>query len=152
MTDKVLNFVEKRKENVEQKRRSFERVLFQNFLGAYSVIDQAGTIYPIELVDISHDGCLFQIPWEPSRDAKIDNDTEITMRMYFTKQSYTPVVVNVKYGKEHLGKDGNTYMQYGCEFDKSLPSFKVMSNFIEFMYSFAEHSAIDRGDQKAFFY
>lgn len=152
MTDKVLDFIEKRKENVEAKRRNFERILFQNFLGAYSVIDQGGVIFPISLVDVSHDGCLFEVPWNASRDSKFEEGLEISMRMYFTKASYVPVVVNVKYGREHIGKDGNTYMQYGCEFDQSLPSFQVMNNFIDFMYSFAEHSAIDRGDQKVFFY
>ncbi len=151
MTDKVLDFVEKRKENVELKRRNFERILFQNFLGAYSVIDQSGVIYPIDLVDISNEGCLFQIPWDASRDSKFEQDTEISMRMYFTNESYVPVIVNVKYGREYIGRDGNTYMQYGCEFDQSLPSFTAMKSFIEFMYSFAEHSAIDKGDRKVYF-
>ena len=87
MTDKVLDFVGKRKETVEKKRRSFERLLFQNFLGAYSVIHEADSIYPVTLVDISNDGCLFQVPWDAKRNKKIDIETELTLRMYFTKKS-----------------------------------------------------------------
>lgn len=151
MADKLLDFVEKRKENVEKKRRSFERILFQNFLGAYSVINENGTIYPVTLVDISQDGCLFQVPWNPGRDKKFADDLELSMRMYFTKKSYIPVILKVKYGKESIGEDGRTYMHYGCEFDKSMSSFEAMSNFINFLYSFAEHSSIDKGDQKVYF-
>ena len=152
MADKVLDFNTKRTENIEKKRRSFERLLFQNFLGAYMAIDQEGTNYPVTLVDISNDGCLFQVPWDFKNDKKLAEGTEIKMRMYFTKGSYIPVVVNIKYGNETIGKDGNTYMSYGCEFDKSLPSFAAMENFIQFLYTFAEHSALDKGDAKAFFY
>jgi hypothetical protein len=151
MTDKVLDFIGKRKENIEVKRRSFERILFQNFLGAYTVIDKEGTVYPVTLVDISQEGCLFQVPWNVKADEKFAEKTEITMRMYFTKQSYIPVIVNVKYGNEFIGKDGQTYMHYGCEFDTSMPSFKAMESFISFMYDFAEHSAFDRNTEKSFF-
>ena len=151
MTDKVLDFVGKRKESIEKKRRSFERILFNNFLGAYSVLDQGGTIYPISLVDISYDGCLFQIPWDHRHDKKLQVGSEINIRMYFTKQSFVPAVLKIRYGNEAIGKDGMTYMQYGCEFDKSMPSFEALQSFIDFLYKFAEHSAIDKGDTKVFF-
>lgn len=151
MSDKVLDFVTKRKENIEEKRRTFERILFSNFLGAYTVINHNGGIYPVDLVDISHDGCLFQIPWNFKEDQKLPMDLELNMRIYFTKHSYIPAILNIKYGKEHIDKDGNTYMQYGCEFDKSYPSFEALESFIKFLYSFAEHSSIDRGDTKVYF-
>jgi len=86
MTDKVLNFVEKRKETIEKKRRSFERLMFQNVLGCYSVMDSNGLIQPVTLVDISHTGCLFQVPWNVKNDAKLTAGTELTLRMYFTKK------------------------------------------------------------------
>jgi hypothetical protein len=59
--------------------------------------------------------------------------------------------MNVRHGKEVLGSDGITYMQYGCEFDKSVASFEAMQSFIDFIYRFAEHSAIDKGDTKVYF-
>lgn len=151
MSDKLLDFVGKRQENIEKKRRSFERILFQNFLGAYTVLDKEGTVYPITLVDISKDGCLFQIPWDGKRDEKFPKGTEIPLRMYFTKQSFIPVSVNVVYGKEFIDKDGQTYMHYGCEFDKTTSSFEAMNSFVQFLYHFAEHSTIDKGETKVFF-
>ncbi len=149
--DKILDFVGKRKESIEAKRRTFERVLFENFLGAYTVIDNAGSIYPVTLVDISREGCLFQIPWNFKKDTKFESDKEITLRVYFTQHSFIPAIVNVKYGKEFIEKDGSAYMRYGCEFDRSMPSFEALESFIEFMYKFAEHSSLDKGDSRVFF-
>lgn len=151
MADKVLDFNAKREENIENKRRQFERILFNNFLGAYTVVDQGGTIYPVSLVDVSREGCLFQVPWNMDRDTKIAEGTEITMRMYFTKKSFIPVVMEIKRGREHVDEDGQIYMQYGAEFDTSMPSFQAVKSFIDFMYKFAEHSSLDKGSQKVFF-
>lgn len=147
---KVLDFNKKKAETIEQKRRAFNRIVFQNFLGAYSVIDDNGSIYPVTMVDIAGDGCSFQVPWTP-KDKKLPQDFEVSMRMYFTDKSYIPVIMNVRHSKEVVGKDGNTYMQYGCEFDKSVPTFEAMQSFIDFIYKFAEHSAIDKGDTKVYF-
>ena len=151
MADKLLDFVGKRKENIEKKRRNFERMLFQNFLGAYSVIDDNGSIYPVKLIDLSHDGCLFQVPWDVRKDKKFAIDTELTLRMYFTKQSFVPVVVKLRHGTEFIDDNGATFMHYGCEFDKSLPGFEAMEHFINFMYKFAELSTVDRTENKVYF-
>ncbi len=75
---------------------------------------------------------------------------EIPLRIYFTKQSFILVRIKVKHGQEHQEGD-RSFMRYGCVFDKSLTSFAVLNNFIEFLYSFAEHSSIDRNDAKVFF-
>lgn len=151
MADSVLDFTEKRKENIEKKRRQFERVLFNNFLGAYTVVDQGGSIYPVSLVDISRDGCLFQVPWNIEKDTKFEKDHELTMRIYFTKESFIPVVMNIKYSREFVDEDGLVYMQYGSEFDSSMPSFQAIESFIDFMYKFAEHSSQDKGSRKVYF-
>lgn len=147
---KVLDFNKKKAETVEQKRRAFNRVVFQNFLGAYSVISDNGAIYPVTMVDIAGDGCAFQVPFK-NGDKKMASGTEVNMRMYFTDSSYIPVIMNIRHGKEVRGTDGLTYMQYGCEFDKSHSSFEAMQSFIDFIYKFAEHSAIDKGDTKVYF-
>jgi len=148
---KVLDFNKKKADTIEQKRRAFNRVVFENFLGAYSVIDSGGAIYPVTMVDIAGDGCAFQVPWNSKKDKKLSKGTEVHMRMYFTKHSYIPVILQVRHTKEVVGDDGMTYLQYGCEFDKTVPTFEALQSFIDFVYKFAEHSAIDKGDTKVYF-
>jgi hypothetical protein len=148
---KVLDFNKKKADTIEQKRRAFNRIVFQNFLGAYSVVDDNGSIYPVTLVDIAGDGCSFQVPWNSAKDKKLPQNFEVNMRMYFTNASYIPVIMNVRHAKEVLDQYGNSQMQYGCEFDKSVPTFEAMQSFIDFIYKFAEYSAVDKGDTKVFF-
>ncbi|MGK0367550.1 MAG: hypothetical protein ACI9QD_000687 [Thermoproteota archaeon] len=148
---KVLNFKEKRDEKIEAKRRNFERVLFQDFLGCYSVIDEYGTNFPVKLVDLSNEGCMFQVPWSKNNEKKFQLDKDITLRVYFTEGSFIPVVVSVKHGKKWTDPSGNVFMRYGGEFDQKLPSFKAMQSFINFIYEYAEFSCVDQGENKVYF-
>lgn len=148
---KVLNLQDKRKESVEKKRRNFERMLFDDFLGCYGVIDEHGTTFPVELVDISHDGCMFQTPVSKSAQAKFKKGSDLTLRIYFTKNSYIPVVVNIRHMSEHTDESNRTFLRYGCEFDKTLSSFKALETFIHFIYQYAEVSSFDKEQHKVYF-
>jgi len=147
----VINFKQKREESIEEKRRSFERVVFKNFMGTYSVVDEEeGSVYPIELVDISHDGCLFQVPWNKNNSKHFSEDKDVTLRMYFTEKSYIPVVLTIRHAHEYIDRTG-TYMRYGGQFDKETSSLEVVRSFVDFINKFAEHSIVDKGDSKVYF-
>lgn len=151
MSNDVINFQEKRKQSIEKKRRTFERVMFENFLGCYSVIDNNGSIYSIDIIDISETGLLFQVPWNENNDKKFEKGKDLTLRLYFTKESYLPAFVNVKYGTEFVDDRGNSFMRYGCEFDSENQTFEALEAFINFIYKFAEHSSVDKGDNRVYF-
>lgn len=148
---KVIDFESKRQESIEKRKRSFERVLFSEFLGSYAEIDQNGTKFDVTMVDISRDGCLFQIPFsETSRNHFKDKD-EVTVRVYFTKDDFLPLSVSIKHFNEYIDERGEACLRFGGEFDKSLPSFQAFKPFIEFIYKFAEYSCIDKGESKVYF-
>jgi hypothetical protein len=148
---KVVDFNAKRKESIEQKRRTFERVVFQEFLGVYSVVDDQGSGYPIKLVDISGDGCQFQLPFSLKAKNQFKSGTEVTLKLYFSKGSYLPAVVTVRHATEYIDKDGDAWLRLGGDFDTTLPSFKALSSFIDFIYQYAEFSCIDKGESKVYF-
>ena len=147
--NKILNFNQKRQLNIERKRRNFERVFFQNFLGAYATIEQAGVIAPIDILDISKEGLLFKSP-TGSRSTSLCVNDEVTIRLYFTKDNYIPVILKVVRTK-NTKEAGELFTEYGCTFDKTIPTFNALSCFIDFIYSFAEHSSVDKGDSKVYF-
>ena len=147
----LIDFVQKRQESIERKRRNFERIMFQNFLGCYSVIDRHSGPSPIRIVDISETGMLFQVPWNPHCDQKFETDQELTIRLYFTKDSYILAIVKVKYTSQHTDKAGNKTMRYGCELDQSNQTFEALKSFIDFIYKFAEHCSEDKGENKTYF-
>jgi hypothetical protein len=148
---KVVDFAEKRKKNIEQKRRTFERVVFQEFLGVYTVIDDQGAGFPIKLLDISKDGCQFQVPFSLKAKNQFKSGTEVTLKLYFTKGSYLPALVTVRHATEYIDQQGDAWLRLGGDFDTAIPSFKALASFIDFIYQYAEYSCLDKGDQKVFF-
>ena len=148
---KVVDFSEKRKQSIEQKRRTFERVVFQEFLGVYTVIDDQGAGFPIKLLDISGEGCQFQVPFSLKAKNQFKSGTELTLKFFFTKGTYIPAVVTVRHASEYIDKDGDAWLRLGSEFDTSLPSFQALASFINFIYQYAEFSCIDKGESKVFF-
>ncbi len=152
MSDKkVVDFNKKRQETIEQKRRSFERVVFQEFLGVYSVVDDQGSSFPIKLVDISGDGCQFQLPFSLKAKNQFKAGTEVTLKLFFTKGTYIPAVVTVRHASEYVDQQGDAWLRLGGEFDTSLPSFTALSHFIQFIYQYAEFSCVDKGESKVYF-
>lgn len=148
--NKVLSFNDKREENIERKRRNFERILFNNLLGVYSVIDQAGVVFPIEMIDISYDGMSFRVP-RGAIGSTFKKEDDLTLRMYFMKDTFVPVLTNIKWSKDMKGEDGEIYLEYGVKFDKSVPTFEALRPFIEFLYKFAELSTEDKGKSKVYY-
>lgn len=147
----VIDFQAKRLSSIEKRKRSFERVLFSEFLGSYAEIDENGTKFDVQLVDISRDGCLFEIPFSESSRNFFKNKDEVTLRVYFTKDDFLPLSINVRHFNEHIGERGEAWLRFGGEFDKSLPSFQAFEPFIEFIYKFAEYSCVDKGESKVYF-
>lgn len=150
MSKKVIDFTARRNEKVEQKRRNIERVVLNDILGCYSVIDDSGSHYPVKLIDVSGDGCLFEIPERDNSPQYFKKNKEIALRFYFTESTFLPIVANIKHMSEHR-ENNKDYVRIGCEFDKSLPSFAAMEKFVEFLYKFAEFSSQDKGDLKVYF-
>jgi hypothetical protein len=148
---KVVDFNQKRRESIEQKRRTFERVVFQEFLGVYTVLDDKGSSFPIKLIDISKEGCQFQVPFSEKARHQFKSGIEVTLKLFFTKGSYLPAVVTIRHTSVYVDKDGQEWLRLGGEFDTSLPSFTALSHFISFIYEYAEFSCLDRGESKVFF-
>ncbi|MES2527304.1 MAG: PilZ domain-containing protein [Bdellovibrionota bacterium] len=153
MSDKkVVDFNEVRKKSIEQKRRTFERVVFQDFLGVETVVDDQGSGFPIKFIDISKDGCKLQLPFTLKAKNQFVSGKEITLKLFFTKGTYLPAVVTIRHASEYIDRDGNAWLQLGGVFDTTLPSYKALASFTEFMYQYAEYSCVDKGEQKVLFF
>ena len=148
---KVVDFGKKRAEAIEQKRRTFERVVFQEFLGVYTVVDDQGSGFPIKLIDVSADGCQLQLPFSLKAKNQFKAGTEVTLKLFFTKGSFLPAVVTVRHASEYVDQQGDAWLRLGGEFDTSLPSFQALSHFISFIYQYAEFSCLDKGESKVYF-
>ncbi len=151
MAGKILDFVQKRKDLIEEKRQGFERIMFKNILGAYAVLEDKGDIFPINLVDISYNGCGFELPFSAKARKKFEKGASLKVRMYFTKNSFILTIVKVMYATEIIDLNKKKMIRLGCEFDKSISSYSALNSFIDFLYKFAKLSTHDEGTSKTFF-
>ena len=105
----------------------------------------------MQFLDISHDGCQFQIPYTKGAEKYFSQGADITVRMHFTQDEFLPVSLTIRHAQEYIDTDGKAYWRYGGEFDKSLPSFQALAPFIDFIYKYAEFSSSNRGESKVYF-
>src|SRR5258708_724935 len=90
--DKIVDLADYRKNKNEERRREYERVLFNRILGVYSFAEKTG-LHHVEVVDISYSGIKFR---EERPEQPLQVSQKIALRFYFTPSSYLRLVVDVK--------------------------------------------------------
>src|SRR5271163_279464 len=90
--EKIVDLNDYRKNRTEERRREYERVLFNRILGVYSFAEKTG-LHHVEVVDISYSGIKFREE-KPEQPLKVGQ--KIALRFYFTPSSYLRLVVEVK--------------------------------------------------------
>lgn len=148
--NKVIDFGSARKAKIEERRRRYERVLFQKVLGAYVVAEGEG-LKAVELVDLSLDGLSFQLPISSKNLEGITQGQEVIFRFYFSEDSYIPVGVKVMNQRPCL-ENGQKYVRFGCAIDTTMKSYGTYRSFVEFLSNYAEAAQQDTGDLKLFYF
>lgn len=136
--EKIVDLADYRKNKSEERRREYERVLFNRILGVYSFAEKTGLNH-VEVVDISYSGIKFREdrPEHPLKPAQ-----KIALRFYFTPSSYLRLVVEVK-RVTPFTEEEREGLEYGCELDKNTKSYEVIKQLISFMYKYAEFACED---------
>jgi hypothetical protein len=143
---KVVDLSDYRKQKTEEKRREYERVLFNRVLGVYSFAEKAG-LHHVEVVDMSFSGLKFV---EEKPDPPLQVGQKIALRFYFTPSTYLRLVVEVKRVVPLV--DGKKRgLEYGCELDKSTRSYEVIRQLIQFMYKYSEVACQDENPPMIWF-
>src|SRR5437016_5456810 len=112
--DKIVDLTNYRKNKSEERRRAYERVLFNRILGVYSFAEKTG-LHHVEVIDISFSGIKFREE-KPELPLKVGH--KIALRFYFTPGSYLRLVVDVKRATPFKEED-RAGLEYGCELDKT---------------------------------
>ena len=120
-------------------KREYERVLFNEFLGIYTIIETKG-LRKVKLIDISTTGCRF----ETGKDnGKLQVGDEWAFRFYFTKDTYLPALLRIKHRYDSESEEED-YIGYGAAFDGTLTTYPCLRNFIEIIYCYATHAIEDK--------
>lgn len=146
---KLVDFNEIRAQKIDEKRRKTERIFFKHLLGVYCVTGSS-QMRPIELIDISEDGCSFQVPFDGNRPWPNDLAQEIPIRMYFSQDTYLLVHFRIENSRPCID-NGSRYIRYGCSVDKELTNYPAYQQFVRFLKLYSEHAHKDTGDVTIFY-
>lgn len=142
----VIDLMAYRKNKNDQRRREYERVLFNRILGVYSFAEKAG-LHHVEIVDMSLSGIRFREE-KPEQPYRVGD--KVSLRFYFTPSSYLKVIATVKRAAP-FEEDGISGIEYGCVLDRETKSYKVVSKLITFMEDYIETACQDPQPPAIFF-
>ncbi|MFZ9594713.1 MAG: PilZ domain-containing protein [Bdellovibrionia bacterium] len=145
---RVVDFNEVREKKLEQKRRRTERILFRNLVAVYSV-GKDSKPYPVDLIELSEDGCSFQVPLDPTSENPIKND-EIPLRIYFSQDTYLEIFVKIVNARPSIENNVRT-IRYGCQVDQSIKAYQAYQLFVRFLKQYALFAHRDLGKASAFY-
>lgn len=144
----VVDFEKAREQRLDEKRRKAERIFFKHLLSVYCVVGES-QMRPIELIEVSEDGCSFQVPFDP-KDPWPNRADDMPIRLYFSQDTYIPIHLKVVNSKPCIDK-GVRYIRFGCAVDKSLSSYPAYEQFVKFLKLYSEHAHKDMGDVTVFY-
>lgn len=143
----VISLNSVREEKIEEKRRTYERVVFRSNFGVYASLPK-DALQAVEVVDISEGGMLFQVP--ESSEFRLDVDQVISIKFYFSPDAFIAIDVKVVRSFTAL-ENGRAVHRYGCLMDKSMQSYAAIFHLVQFITKCAEHGHKDDGRHKIFY-
>jgi hypothetical protein len=145
---RVIDFNEVRTQKLEEKRRTTERIFFKHLLNVYSVVS-TDQMVPIEFIDLSEEGCSFQIPYDAEKPWPTSAN-DIPLRVYFSQDTYLEIRVTVQNSRPSI-ENNRRYVRFGCSVDKSTASYAAYLQFVRFLKLYSEHAHKDMGDVSIFY-
>ncbi|HUP56863.1 MAG TPA: hypothetical protein VM598_05375 [Bdellovibrionota bacterium] len=147
-SSQVIDFAAVREQKLEEKRKSTERILFRHLLSVFSVVGDS-TMCPIELIDVSEEGCSFQIPFNPKKPWPSDM-SDIPLRLYFSQDTFLEIHAKIQNSSPSI-ENGTRYTRFGCRIDQTRSSFVAFQQFVRFLKSYSQLAQKDSGDITVFY-
>ncbi|OFZ78388.1 MAG: hypothetical protein A2583_13945 [Bdellovibrionales bacterium RIFOXYD1_FULL_53_11] len=147
-SEHVVDFNAARAQRMDEKRRNAERIFFNNLLSVYCVTG-GDKLRPVEIIEVSEDGCSFRVPFDAANPWPSDAEN-IPLRLYFSQDTYLQVHVNIANSRPSI-ESGKRFVRYGCEIDKGVTSYPAYQQFVKFLKLYSEHAHKDMGDLTVFY-
>lgn len=145
----VVDFNQAREQKLEEKRRKNERIFFNQLLGVYTVVGD-GKIMPIELIDVSEDGCSFQVSFNANNPWPRNGTEDIPLRLYFSQDTYLEIRVRVQNSRPFIDDRGR-FTRFGCSVDTTTSAYPAYQQFVKFLKLYSEAAHKDLGGATVFY-
>ena len=140
-TDRIIDFGKVRQEKLEEKRKDTERVFFNNLINVCTLTNNSHP-RPIDLIDVSEEGCSFQIPYD-QKNIWSESADEIPIRLYFSQNTYLEIHVKIQNSTPCIDKNSR-YIRFGCTVAKELSSYNTYQTFVRFLKLYSENAHTER--------
>jgi hypothetical protein len=91
------------------------------------------------LVDISEEGCAFQLPNDFSELEPHNQGQMMPLRLYFGHTLYLEILVIIK-NMNHLIMNQKRYVRAGCQVEKTTQTYPAYQHFVKFLKLYSEVS------------
>ncbi len=135
---KVVDLIKYRKNKNDERRREYERTLFNRLLGVYSFVE-TDKLRQVEIIDLSLNGIKFR---EEYNQKRFEPREKINIRFYCTPSSFLKVIATIKRLNEKI-ENGKKYIEYGCEIDNKTKSYEALKQLVCFMQKYSEIACPD---------
>jgi hypothetical protein len=149
---KVIDLSTIRAQRNNDNRRTVERFFLQHMIDAYCEVGGGHQQLPIEIVEVSENGCSFRISPDKAKTLPRDGKgaiAPIAARLYFSRDSYLRIGLHVVNSTPEITSGGNT-LRFGCRVDEAFASTEAYRQFVLFMEQFAKHCSRDSKQVSAF--
>lgn len=147
-TQHIIDFGQARAQKMEEKRRTTERIFFKHLLSVYTVVGDK-SMCGIEFIDVSEEGCSFQIPYDADKPWPKDSK-DVPLRVYFSQDTFLEIRAQIQNSRPSI-ENNRRYVRFGCTIDKTTSSYAAYQQFVRFLRLYSEHSHKDNGDVRVFY-
>jgi hypothetical protein len=147
-SNNLVQLEEVRKSRQDEDRRSYQRVLFNNVLNAYTVIEEKGLL-EVKLLDISESGIRFGMTPEYG---KFKKNEKLAFRLYFSQNDYLPITIKVVRRQLVQSATESDFVEYGCKMLGVESEIRAcIGDLVHFIKRYTAVAKNDHGDRQVFF-
>ncbi len=137
----LIDLAQIRAQRNTENRRGMERFLIQQLVDVYCE-QKNGDIFPIRLHEVSETGCSFSISDAVLSMLSVEND-QLAVRIYFSKDSYLRVGLDVLRIDAEIGTGGRTAKRVACKLDTGFASYEAYKQFVRFVAAYSQFGKQD---------
>jgi hypothetical protein len=135
----VVDIVQKRKEMIQDERRSVKRTILTEFIGVHTVVPGAG-LQKCALHDISVNGVAFDLS---KKQGCFQVGEQVALRVYLNHKTYFSFLVKVR--SQRFVAEEDVY-RHGAAMVQGSFNQEAIEHFIRFIESVSASLKTDRGD------
>lgn len=145
----IVSLEKVREKKLEEKKRKNERIFFHSSVSV-TCVDSVQQEQEVQVLDISTEGCAFQVPYSHLGRWPQLRQEPLLMRFYFTPKTYLEITLTIRNQRDSIDREAR-HTRYGCSVDTSTQAYPAYVAFVQFVKLYALHSHREVGNRSLFF-